>query len=263
MKQIKKRTPIYFRVHLILGIIVIATMVRQFFLENLEGVLMCLLTLLLFMIPQTIEKRSSIILPTTLEVIILLFIFSAEILGEIHNFYGTFKYWDLILHVLNGFLATAIGFSLIDILNREDRFYIKMSPVFVTLFAFCFSMTIGVLWEFFEFGVDVFFNMDMQKDTIIHKIVSVKLNPEHVNNPVIWDHIKSVKVMMAGSHHYHEINGYLDIGLLDTMKDLMVNFVGAVIFGILYLKNRDKYHFAGRFIPKFNEPEEKHRKIDE
>lgn len=260
MKRRKRwRISPYWRLHMILAVIVVATMVRQFFLGNLEGLFMCLLTLILFMIPKTVEKTTKIQLPMTLEMVVLLFIFAAEILGEIHNFYGLFRYWDMSLHVLNGFLAAAIGFSMIDILNREDRFYIQMSPVFVTMVAFCFSMTIGVLWEFFEFGMDIFFNMDMQKDALIQKIVSVKLNPAGQNNPVILEHIKTTKVLLDNGRTV-TLHGYLDIGLIDTMKDLAVNFVGAVIFsvfGYLYLKNRDKHHFAARFIPQLKQSRHK------
>ena len=96
----------------------------------------------------------------------LLFIFSAEILGEISSFYVLFPFWDTTLHTLNGFLAAAIGFSLVDLLNRSDRVKFDLSPLFLSITAFCFSMTIGVLWEFFEFAMDQFFALDMQKDTI-------------------------------------------------------------------------------------------------
>jgi hypothetical protein len=97
-------------------------------------------------------------------------------LGEINAFYVKIPVWDTILHTTNGFLMAAIGFALIDLFNRSDRFSIKMSPYFVAFFAFCFSMTVGVLWEFFEFSMDWFFRLDMQKDWIVPAINSVKLN---------------------------------------------------------------------------------------
>ena len=87
----------------------------------------------------------------------LLFIFSAEILGEISSFYVLFPFWDTTLHTLNGFLAAAIGFSLVDLLNRSDRVKFDLSPLFLSITAFCFSMTIGVLWEFFEFADGISF----------------------------------------------------------------------------------------------------------
>lgn len=252
-KEVKKSR---LTVYVVLRVLVIIALVRQAMLQNWHGVFMCTLTLILFMIPSIIEKRLKIDLPNTLQAIILLFIFAAEILGEMHNFYGMFPYWDTMLHTINGFLAAAIGFSLIDILNRSERFYFKMSPLFVALVAFCFSMTIGVLWEFFEFGADHLLNKDMQKDRVVQKISSVALNPKGENVPIVLDDIQKTEIFWkdaSGHTQVETINGgYLDVGIIDTMKDLMVNFVGAVtfsIFGLLYIKNRDRYKFAERFIP--------------
>ena len=70
----------------------------------------------------------------------------------------------------------AIGFSLVDLLNNDDRLQFRLSPVFMALVAFCFSMTIGVVWEFFEFGMDTFMGTDMQKDTIVQSITTVMLD---------------------------------------------------------------------------------------
>ena len=121
-------------------------------------------------------------LPTVLEIIILVFIFAAEILGEISEFYLMFPFWDTVLHTMNGFLAAAIGFSLVDLLNRSERTVFSLSPLFMAIVAFCFSMTIGVIWEFFEFGMDQIGGFDMQKDTVIHTVsFGVMLNPEGRN----------------------------------------------------------------------------------
>ena len=185
----------------------------------------------------------------------MVFIFSAEILGEIKSFYIVFPMWDTILHTLNGFLAAAIGFSLVDILNNNDRLQFKMSPVFMALVAFCFSMTIGVLWEFFEFGMDHLIGTDMQKDTVINYITSVALDPTNSNRPVTMSGINDVIV----NGQALGLGGYLDIGLIDTMEDLFVNFIGAVvfsIFGYFYVKKSGKGRFVKRFIPK---PKDKKR----
>lgn len=158
------------------------------------------------------------------------------------------------LHTLNGFLCAAIGFSLLDILNRNERLTFSLSPVYLAVVAFCFSMTIGVLWEFFECTMDQLFLLDMQKDTIVHSIGSVMLDPTGGNTPVAIHNITDVIVVTAdGSQHPLGLGGYLDIGILDTMKDLFVNFIGAVVFsfiGYFYVKNRGKGSFARRFIPK-------------
>ena len=159
------------------------------------------------------------------------------------------------LHTINGFLCAAIGFSLIDILNRSPKFHLKMSPIFVALVAFCFSMTIGVIWEFFEYGSDNFTRTDMQKDRITSSISSVLINETGKNIPIKIDNIQEsiIKYEENGEMKEFVINGgNLDIGLKDTMKDLMVNFIGAIVFsiiGMLYIKNRDEYKFAENFIP--------------
>ncbi|MCP1224189.1 hypothetical protein [Sebaldella sp. S0638] len=250
----KKKTKL--TIYIVLRIIVVATMIREIFIQDWHSVFMCVLTLILFLIPSMIKKRLMVQFPTLLESIVVLFIFSAEILGEIHNFYGIFPYWDTMLHTINGFLCAAIGFSLIDILNRSEEFYIKMSPLFVALVAFCFSMTIGVLWEFFEFSADRYLRTDMQKDRIVQIISTVELQPEGKNIPVVIKNIKYTEIYSGNDENNLDKTviegGYLDIGLIDTMKDLIVNFVGAFvfsIFGLLYIKNRDKYKFAAKFIP--------------
>lgn len=233
-------------VYIILRVLVVAIGVRQFVLGNYESVFFCALTLILFMVPALINKHFHIEFPNTLEIIILLFIFAAEILGEVSRYYILYSYWDTMLHTVNGFLAAAVGFALVDILNRSDKVEIELSPLFVVLTAFCFSMTIGVLWEFFEFGMDYFFMMDMQKDTVIPMINSVLLHPEQLNIPV-----QVVVEELIVNGEVWDYGGYIDIGLIDTMKDMFVNFIGAVIFsvfGYLYLKGGNK--FIQVFLPR-------------
>lgn len=238
-----------FMVYLILRILVVAVMILQIFNRNFENVFLCLLTLVLLIVPSLIQVNFKIELPTGLEIILLLFIFAAEILGEIQAYYTRFPHWDTALHTMNGFLMAAIGFSLVDILNRNERFSIKLSPVFVSVVAFCFSMTIGVIWEFFEFSMDQLFLLDMQKDTIIHSIGSVMLDPTGGNHPQVIRDITDTAV----NGQSLGLGGYLDIGLIDTMADLFVNFIGAVVFSVIgyfYVKNRGEGKFASRLIPR-------------
>lgn len=241
-------------VYFVLRFFVVLVMIAQLFNRNFENFFLCILTLILFLIPSFLERKIKIELPGTLEVIILLFIFAAEILGEIQAYYIAFPYWDTMLHTMNGFLCAAIGFSLVDILNRNDRFSISLSPLYLAIEAFCFSMTIGVLWEFFECTMDQVFFLDMQKDSIINHISSVMLDPNASNVPYGFTDITDVIVVTAdGTQHALGLGGYLDIGLLDTMMDLFVNFIGAVIFsvvGYFYVKSRGKGTFARRFIPR-------------
>lgn len=238
-----------FIVYFTLRALVIATMVLQLLNRNYENVFLCALTLLLLIMPSLMQITFRVELPTTLEIIILIFIFAAEILGEIREFYLIFPFWDTALHTLNGFLAAAIGFSLVDLLNRSERTVFNLSPLFTAIVAFCFSMTIGVVWEFFEFGMDQLAGFDMQKDTVIHVIRSVTLDPAGHNVPY---EISGITETVVNGQELG-LGGYLDIGLIDTMQDLIVNFVGAFVFsviGFFYVKNRGKGKLAGRFIPR-------------
>lgn len=238
-------------VYLVLRILVIISMIFQILLGNLPNAVMCIFALFLFTIPTIISEKFKIGIPSLLETIIYIFIFSAAVLGEINNFYGLVPFWDTILHTLNGFLCAGIGFSLIDLLNQNSK-RIELSPLYVAIVAFCFSMTVGVVWEFFEFTADSMFQTDMQKDRIVQSISSVELNKNGENVPVKVKDIEKTEIYTKGGDIIKIENGYLDIGIIDTMKDLLVNFVGAIIFsvlGFLYIKNRDKYKFAENFIP--------------
>lgn len=246
--------------YFVLRFIVVGFMILEFVERDYYNAFLCVLTLLLFMIPTFLKKRLNIVLPTPLEYTILFFIFAAEILGEIQKFYLLYPHWDTILHTLNGFIMAGIGLSMIDILNRSESLHFNMSPVFVCLVAFCFSMTIGVLWEFFEYGMDRFTDSDMQKDTVRTEIASVNLNPDGENDSVVIDGIGTVTVSgyIDGEKTDVELDGYLDIGLEDTMGDLFVNFIGALIFtfaGFFYLNGLGR--LAKGFIPKLRRKKEK------
>ena len=245
----KNESKLTLAIYLFLRFLIIVCMVLEIIRGNWNNVFLCVLTLVLYLIPYLIDRKLNIDLPSTLDIIILLFIFSAEILGEIQNFYGIIPYWDTILHTINGFLCAAIGLSLIDILNRSKNIGVNLSPIFVSIVAFCFSMTIGVLWEFFEYGFDKTLN-----------ISSVNLNTDGKNVPVTIDNINKTEIYSTDKDNNliktTIPNGYLDIGLNDTMNDLIVNFIGAFVFSVLgffYIRNRDKYSFLNNFIPKAKE----------
>nr|WP_298032016.1 hypothetical protein [uncultured Dysosmobacter sp.] len=232
-----------------LRVLVIVALVRQMMLQNFEGAFFCVLTILLLYVPSWIQVKLHIELPPPLEITILCFIFAAEILGEVNAFYQLIPGWDTMLHTLNGFLAAAVGFSLVLLLNDDERLTFDLSPFFLALVAFCFSMTIGVLWEFFEFSMDWFFHTDMQKDTVIHAIYTVALDTTNTNKVIAIPGIQDVAV----NGRSLGLGGYLDIGLIDTMKDLFVNFIGAVVFsvaGFFYARSKGrKKNAALSFVP--------------
>ena len=196
-----------FVVYVVLRMLVILMMILQIFNRNYENVFLCILTLILLIMPSLVQINLKIELPTALEITILIFIFAAEILGEIQSYYIKFAFWDTALHTINGFLMAAIGFALVDILNRSKKFSIQLSPVFVAIVAFCFSMTIGVIWEFFECAMDQIFNLDMQKDTIVHSIHSVMLDPTNSNIAVGIGNIRDVTVNGETENNGNEYQG--------------------------------------------------------
>lgn len=243
-----------------LRLLVIIMMLLQIFNHNYEQVFLCALTLVLMIMPSVVQVTFKMEFPSMLEIIILLFIFAAEILGEIASFYIHFPYWDTILHTLSGFLCAALGLSLVEILNRDERLKFKLSPLFMAIVAFCFSMTIGVLWEFFEFGMDNFFKLDMQKDTVITSISSTYIDSTHSNKRIM---IKNIEEVLINGEALG-VGGYMDIGLIDTMEDLLVNFIGAITFAILgfiYARQKDK-RLMENLVPTAMKAD-KYKKIEE
>lgn len=241
-------------VYLTLRLLVILTMIAQYFNGHYESVAICLLTLVLFILPSAIERRLHIDLPDVLEIVILFFIFAAEILGEINEYYLIIPFWDTMLHTINGFLFAAIGFAIVNILNRDKNISMTLSPFYMALTAFCFSMTIGVLWEIFEWAMDSWFGLDMQKDVILNNFYSVTLDPGGHNIPYAVCDVSDTVVFFAdGTQKSLALGGYLDIGLHDTMMDMFVNLIGAVIFSVIgyfYVKKDGQGWFAKHFIPK-------------
>lgn len=197
LKTLWKEKKAVTAVYIFLRTSVVLVMLAQIFNRNFENVFLCVLTLFLFAMPSLLERKLDIDLPNTLEIIILLFIYAAEILGEIGAYYVTFPYWDTVLHTMNGFLCAAIGFSLLDILNRTSRVRFHLSPLYLAIVAFCFSMTVGVVWEFFECIMDQLFFLDMQKDSIVHTIGTILLDPTGGNHPVVLRNITDVIVVQS------------------------------------------------------------------
>lgn len=255
-KEVRESKKSSLTVYLILRALVIACLILQILRGDLNNAFLCIWALILFTVPLFIQKAFKITLPNMLETIIFLFIFAAEILGEINSFYVRIPHWDTMLHTINGFLCAGIGFSLIDLLNKNSK-KIKLSPLYVALVSFCFSMTVGVCWEFFEYAMDNVFLTDMQRDAIVQTISTTTLDETKSNKAVIIKDIDKTLLLDKSGNELAIIDGgYLDIGISDTMKDLFVNLLGAILFSIIgyyYISNSKKYKFAENFIPSKNE----------
>ncbi|MGX8774158.1 MAG: hypothetical protein ACSW8G_03780 [Bacillota bacterium] len=239
-----------FILYSILRLFVVLIAIRSVILHNYDVTATCLLVLALFFIPSLLEETLKIRIPALFEGIIYCFIFAAEILGELGHFYTEFPLWDTMLHTLNGFLFAAVGFSTVELLNRTSK-NISLSPLYLTMVAFCFSMTIGVLWEFFECGADLFLGQDMQKDFIVDHFQSVTLDPTHSQQVIPVEDITGTIIHTGSGEDFVIDGGYLDIGILDTMKDLFVNFIGAIVFcsfGFAFLKYGEKKKVANKVV---------------
>ena len=217
LKLEAKRRPRVTAVYFILRLIVLVTMVSAILRQEYESVFICLLVLVLFLLPVFLQKKFRFELPDTLEIIILLFIFAAEILGELQCYFVEYPHWDTMLHTTSGFLAAAVGFSLVDLLNRDAKIKFQLSPLYV-----------------------------------VHTISSVMLDETNRNIPIVISNIESASINGVDLG----LGGYLDIGLYDTMEDLFVSFVGAVTFSVIgyfYLKKRGQGTFVRQFIPTIRE----------
>ena len=229
----RKEEPAAFWTYVVLRFIVILILIRCILRGDIESAFVCVLVLVIYLLPQFVENKLNIDIPTALEVIIFVFVFAAEILGELQSYFIKYSNWDTILHTSSGFLCAAVGFSLVNLLNRSDNVKVQLSPGYLAITAFCFSMTIGILWEFIELSADKLFLLDMQKDTIVNQISSVSLDPTNSNIPITVKDIQDVILVTGSGEVPLGLGGFLDIGLYDTMEDLFVNFIGAVVFSVV------------------------------
>lgn len=176
----------------------------------------CILGILAMLLPGFIEHKIRVIIPSRMLITYSLFLFAAIYLGEVRNFYFVIPYWDTILHALSGGMLGALGFSFVVLLNNIDRAPIKLSPVFVAIFSFCFSVTMGVLWEVYEYTFDGLLGLNMQK--------------------------------------FATQSGEYLIGraaLSDTMEDLMVDCIGALVISIAgYISLKYKKGWVERLLLK-------------
>ena len=178
--------------------------------QQWETLLSAFLTLVLLLLPFLLARRAKISIPPVFQIVILLFIFASMYLGEIHRYFDRYWWWDIMLHSASAIILGYIGFLLVYALNRNENIDLHLSPFFISLFAFCFASALGVLWEIFEFAVDGLLGADMQK-----------------------------------ARNLEELYGYFDtrLGVIDTMRDLIVNTVGALVvsvIGYFYLTARPR-----------------------
>ena len=158
----------------------------------------CILGIVAMLLPGMLENKFKIAIPSYMLILYTIFLYAAIYLGEVRSFYYNVPNWDNILHTFSGAMIGALGFSIVTLLNKTEKVPIVLSPLFVALFSFCFAVTLGVIWEFYEFTFDVILGLNMQKFALE--------------------------------------NGTQLIGraaLTDTMVDLFVDAVGAFIMSVI------------------------------
>lgn len=117
--------------------------------------------------PLVLGRRFRVFIPPEFEVLAIVFVFASLFLGEVRGYYVRFWWWDAVLHTASGFLLGVLGFLLVHVLNEKEDIELHMKPAFVAFFAFIFAVGMGALWEIFEFGMDQFFGMNMQKSGLV------------------------------------------------------------------------------------------------
>lgn len=174
--------------------------------EYVLMLLQCTAGIIIMFLPGFISKKFSLTIPSVMHIIFVIFLFCAIYLGEVRAFFYHFKHWDVMLHGLSGVMLGALGFSFVTLLNDAERIPVNLSPIFVSLFAFCFAIMLGVMWEIYEFVFDGMLGLNMQKFALE--------------------------------------DGTLLIGraaLVNTMKDLIVDSIGALVssaLGYVSLKHK-------------------------
>lgn len=250
-KIINENTVVTKIIYILVSILILYTTIVEIINRNWLYTSLGVITYIIINIPFLIEQILKIKLSSTIKILFIIFIFSCTILGEINHFYITFKYYDTIIHGVNGFISAGIGFLIANMLCKD-----KKNKPYYLLLSFAFAMVVGVSWEFCEYGMDKFFLTDTQKDTIVTEISSLYLNKPNKKDPKI---IKNIEYTII--YHKNEkgklietkVDGYLDIGLNDTMKDLLVTRIGAFVFttfAYFYLKDNNKFSFIKEFIAK-------------
>lgn len=123
----------------------------------------CLLGIVALVLPTFLSKKASLEIPSNMYMVFVIFLYCAIFLGEVRDFYYTVPHWDTILHAMSGAMLGALGFSFVDILNKNRVMSTKLSPAFVAVFAFTFALSLGVFWEIYEFLGDSLLGLNMQK----------------------------------------------------------------------------------------------------
>jgi len=204
-KKLDRADKVQLVVSYTLQIIILITSIIALLQKQWQTGFFALSILLLTALPGLIRRNYKIYMPVEIDLIVILFVFFAIFLGEIHSYYTIFWWWDIMLHISSGFLLGIAGFFLVHILNEERK--LSIQPKLVVLFAFAFAVALGAIWEIFEFSIDQILGLTMQNSSLV-----------------------------------------------DTMWDLIVDTLGAVVIsflGYFYLNRKTKSLLFERLLKRF------------
>ena len=178
--------------------------------------LQCILGIAFMILPGLLEHKVRLVIPSKMFIMYALFLYGAIYLGEVRDFYYAVPHWDTILHTLSGGMLGAFSYSIIVFLNKTDRVPLSLTPAFVAVFTLCFSITLGVVWEIYEFASDAILGLNMQKAIL------------RDGTPLVGK-----------------------AALSDTMKDLIVDSIGALVISVIgYVSLKYKKGWVEKLILK-------------
>lgn len=199
--------------------------------KNGSSILLCLASFLLISAPGLLGKLLNFRLSTPVYTFFVLYAMG-PVLGCVHHLYYLTAWWDDLLHLCGGVVFAMFGFFLADLLNQKRGNSLLMGAVF----ALCFSMSVAGLWEFYEFGSDQLLGTDMQRDTVVQEFTSYALSDE-VGQAATIRNIRDVSINGIPM----EFGGYLELGLIDTMKDMLIEALGALSYVAAVLLDRGRH----------------------
>ncbi|MBQ8685521.1 MAG: hypothetical protein IJ514_05080 [Clostridia bacterium] len=205
---------IYFTVKLIRGTGLVTQLLYSF------------ASVLFVCVPDIAQRLFKFRIATPMYIFILAYAV-CPLLGHSYDFYYNVLWWDKLLHITGGVVFALFGAYLPKLITKDE----SCNMWICIFFGVCFSVSVAVLWEFFEFAMDTFFHTDMQKDTLVSSVYSYKFNEAIGGKLSTILNIEEVVTVVNGEY---VIDGYIDLGRIDSMLDLLVETLGALVYAVAY-----------------------------
>ena len=161
----------------------------------------CVMIIVVF-IPVILDKGVNVRIPHAMEITFVAFCFSSLVLGDLFDFYGKFRWWDMILHGISGVMLGILGYEIISAFINSEKCRTPVSPFFISIWVICFALAIGAMWEIWEYMADGIFGLNSQ---------------EYLTSSGTFDESTPLQGRNA---------------LTDTMEDIILDFLGAAMIGV-------------------------------